>query len=106
MKKENLNNIKGKAYYQGLKARYLNAAKEASGDRVLKEYNLQFAEHYSRIISEKFPPQQQQFQQLNSSLESQNTAQSEGIIENKAKCTNRKIIKKPKTKTKESETIS
>ena len=101
-----MNNIKGKAYYQGLKTRYLNAAKEASGDRVLKEYNLQFAEHYSRIISEKFPPQQQQFQQLNSSLESQNTTQFEGVIENKTKCTNRKIIKKPRTKTKESETIS
>ena len=40
MKKENAN-IKGRAYYQSLKARYLNAAKEASssGDWILKEYN-------------------------------------------------------------------
>lgn len=105
MKKENLNNnIKGKAYYQGLKTRYLNAAKEASGDRVLKEYNLQFAEHYSRIISEKFPPQQ--FQQSNSQPESQDNSQTENIIENKTKCTNRKTIRKPRTKSAKSETVS
>lgn len=99
MKKENLN-IKGKAYYQNLKTRYLNAAKEAAGDRVLKEYNLQFAEHYSRLISEKFPPQQ------NVSPMSQDNTSSENIIENKAKCTNRKISRKPQTKIKESETVS
>ena len=64
MKKENINNIKGKAYYQSLRAKYLNLAKEASasGDRVLSEYNLQFAEHYSRVMAEKFPPQQPQQQ--------------------------------------------
>ncbi len=100
MKKENLN-IKGKAYYQNLKTRYLNAAKEAAGDRILKEYNLQFAEHYSRLISEKFPPQQQNFHTV-----PQDNTQSENIIENKAKCTNRKISRKPQTKVKESETVS
>ena len=65
MKKENINNIKGKAYYQRLRAKYLNLAKEASasGDRILSEYNLQFAEHYSRVMAEKFPPQQAQQQQ-------------------------------------------
>ena len=52
-----MNNIKGKAYYISLRAKYLNYAKEAmaSGDRVLSEYNLQYADHYNRIISEKFP---------------------------------------------------
>lgn len=99
MKKENLN-IKGKAYYQNLKTRYLNAAKEAAGDRILKEYNLQFAEHYSRLISEKFPPQQ------NVSPMPQDNTSSENIIENKAKCTNRKVARKPQAKIKESETVS
>jgi hypothetical protein len=53
MKKENVRN---KAYYQGLRLKYLNFAKEAvaSDDRVLIEYNLQFAEHYGRVIAERF----------------------------------------------------
>jgi hypothetical protein len=53
MKKEN---IRGVAYYQSLRTRYLNCAKEASasGDRVLYEYNLQFAEHYGRLIDTRF----------------------------------------------------
>jgi hypothetical protein len=55
MKKENFV-VRGKSYYLGLRNKYLNAAKEAtsSGDRVLSEYNLQYAEHYGRVISEKF----------------------------------------------------
>ncbi|MDR1475963.1 MAG: DUF4167 domain-containing protein [Holosporales bacterium] len=54
MKKEL--NLKGRAYYQNLRTKFLLAAKDASlsGDRILSEYNLQIAEHYSRIISEKF----------------------------------------------------
>lgn len=75
MKKENVNsNIKNRAYYQGLKTKYMNAAKEASssGDRVLSEYNLQYAEHYTRIVNERFsnsqqhhnPPQTQQKQEI------------------------------------------
>ncbi|MDR0942590.1 MAG: DUF4167 domain-containing protein [Holosporales bacterium] len=49
-------NEKGLAYYQNLKTKYLNYAKEASssGDFVLCEHNLQFAEHYGRVISSKF----------------------------------------------------
>jgi hypothetical protein len=52
MKKEN---AKGVTYYQSMRTRYLNYAKEASasGDRVLYEYNLQFAEHYGRLIDSK-----------------------------------------------------
>jgi hypothetical protein len=52
MKKEN---VRGVAHYQSLRTRYLNYAKEAStsGDRVLYEYNLQFAEHYGRLIGAK-----------------------------------------------------
>ncbi|MDR2458790.1 MAG: DUF4167 domain-containing protein [Holosporales bacterium] len=52
MKKET---PKGVAYYQNLRTKYLNHAKEASasGDRVLYEYNLQFAEHYGRLIDAK-----------------------------------------------------
>lgn len=69
MKKENVNsNVKNRAYYQGLKTKYMNAAKEASssGDRVLSEYNLQYAEHYTRTVNERFSnSQQQQFQQNN-----------------------------------------
>ena len=72
MKEKNINNnAKGRAYYQSLRTKYLNLAKEAatSGDRVLSEYNLQYAEHYGRILSEKFsqpaPLQQnQQSQQM------------------------------------------
>ncbi|MDR0695770.1 MAG: DUF4167 domain-containing protein [Holosporales bacterium] len=56
MKKDN---GKGLAYYQNLKLKYLNNAKEAAslGDRVLSEYNLQFAEHYGRVISCKLNQQ-------------------------------------------------
>jgi hypothetical protein len=62
-------NGKGLAYYQNLRAKYLNLAKEAasSGDRVLSEYNLQFAEHYGRVMNSKFrqrapnDPKQPQF---------------------------------------------
>ena len=55
MKKDN-NILKNKAHYQNLRDKYLGSAKEAasSGDRVLAEYNLQHAEHYKRIIAEKF----------------------------------------------------
>lgn len=109
MKKECLN-IKGKAYYQSMKMRYLNAAKEASGDRVLKEYNLQFAEHYSRIISEKFSPQApQQHSQPQSQISqstTQDNAQPEEVIENKTKCTNRKVSRRTSTKKNEDETVS
>jgi hypothetical protein len=49
-------NQKGRAYYQNLRTKFLASAKEAasSGDRVLSEYNLQIAEHYARVISERF----------------------------------------------------
>lgn len=57
MIRKEITNLKGKAYYVAQRAKYLNYAKEASatGDRVLSEYNLQYAEHFSRIITEKFP---------------------------------------------------
>ncbi|MDR1234118.1 MAG: DUF4167 domain-containing protein [Holosporales bacterium] len=47
---------KSRVYYQNIKAKYVAAAHDASsaGDRISYEYNLQIAEHYSRIISEKF----------------------------------------------------
>jgi hypothetical protein len=60
-------NIKGRAYYQNLRTKFLASAKEAasSGDRILSEYNLQIAEHYARIISERFGNQREprQFQE-------------------------------------------
>lgn len=66
MVRKELANIKGRAYYVAQRAKYLNYAKEAAatGDRVLNEYNLQYAEHFSRIISEKFPQQSTPHQQL------------------------------------------
>jgi hypothetical protein len=57
MRKENNNtNGKNRSYYLNLKARYLNAAKEAqsSGESYLSEHNLQYAEHYTRVIAERF----------------------------------------------------
>jgi hypothetical protein len=52
---------KGKVYYQNLKAKYLLAAREAAmaGDRVSSEYNFQMAEHYSRVIAERFSCRQE-----------------------------------------------
>jgi hypothetical protein len=49
-----------RGYYQGLYERYTKAAKEnrLAGDVVLAEYNLQYAEHYMRLINEKFSVQQ------------------------------------------------
>ena len=57
MVKKEITSVKGRAYYVAQRAKYLNYAKEASatGDRVLSEYNLQYAEHFARIIEEKFP---------------------------------------------------
>lgn len=57
MVRKELTNVKGKAYYVAQRAKYLNYAKEAlaAGDRILNEYNMQYAEHFSRIIAEKFP---------------------------------------------------
>jgi hypothetical protein len=60
-------NIKGRSYYQNLRTKFLASAKEAasSGDRILSEYNLQIAEHYARVISERFGSQREsrQFQE-------------------------------------------
>lgn len=55
--KNNNNNNKGRGYYQGLYDRYIKAAGDASssGDKILCEYNLQCAEHYMRVMNEKFP---------------------------------------------------
>jgi hypothetical protein len=49
-------NVKGRVYYQNLRAKFLASAKDAalSGDRILSEYNLQIAEHYARVIAERF----------------------------------------------------
>ncbi|MDR3223998.1 MAG: DUF4167 domain-containing protein [Holosporales bacterium] len=57
MKKENGN---GLAHYQSLKAKHLGNAKDAmaTGDIVLYEYNMQFAEHYGRVISSRLAQQQ------------------------------------------------
>jgi hypothetical protein len=57
MKKENkLQNDKTKEHYRNIRDKYLNAAKEcnALGDKVMAEYNAQFAEHYTRVIKLKF----------------------------------------------------
>ncbi len=57
MVRKEITGVKGKAYYVAQRAKYLNYAKEAAatGDRILSEYNLQYAEYFSRIIAEKFP---------------------------------------------------
>ncbi|MDR1333559.1 MAG: DUF4167 domain-containing protein [Holosporales bacterium] len=60
MKKANTN---GAAYYQSMRTKYMNYAREASaaGDRVLCEHNLQCAEHYCRLINAKnYKPQNSQ----------------------------------------------
>ena len=56
MKKDNNVCLKNKLHYQNLRDKYVTAAKDAasSGDRVLSEYNLQCAEHYKRMLSEKY----------------------------------------------------
>ena len=56
--KDAMTNVRGKSYYVNQRAKFLHHAKEAmtSGDRVLYEYNLQCADHYNRIILEKFTP--------------------------------------------------
>ena len=62
MIKKDIQGVKGKAYYANQQAKYLNHAKEASaiGDRCLYEYNMQYAEHFARVIAEKFPTPPQQ----------------------------------------------
>lgn len=117
MKKENVT-IKGRAYYQGLKSKYLNLAKEssASGDRVLSEYNLQFAEHYGRIISERFShsPQPQRESQSKQPDKHPNPSEQKTqdtdtikdvVLENKTRCIRKKPAKKEQIQEKV-ETIS
>ena len=99
MKKENL--VKNKAYYQNLKARYLNAAKEANGDRVMKEYNLQFVEHYTRLIADKFPPQQQPQPKPQGAQADQSSEQTDpdsagdASAENRGPCVKRRGNRRP-----------
>ncbi|MDR1488445.1 MAG: DUF4167 domain-containing protein [Holosporales bacterium] len=51
------NNKNTRGYYQSIYDKYINNAKEhsSSGDMVMYEYNLQYAEHYMRFMEEKFP---------------------------------------------------
>jgi hypothetical protein len=87
MKKDN---SKGIAYYQNLRLKYLNNAKEASslGDRVLAEYNLQYAEHYGRVITSKTAqiqqPQQKQVQEETDCTNASNSEQESAIIDSAA----------------------
>ena len=55
--RRDINSVKGRGYYMNQRTKYLSHAKEAmaSGDRVSYEYNLQYAEHFNRVMSEKFP---------------------------------------------------
>ncbi len=119
MKEKNINNNgKNRAYYQALRARYLNLAKEAStsGDRILKEYNLQFAEHYGRILSEKFPQTAQTPQQISSSQKqniseqsstdnqtstTENAKQSQEPAQETQKAPKKRVMKKASQKQKE-----
>ena len=57
--KDAMTPVRGKSYYVNQRAKFLHHAKEAmtSGDKVLYEYNLQCADHYNRIILERFTPQ-------------------------------------------------
>jgi hypothetical protein len=61
----NRNQNETRGYYQNLYEKYTKAAKgnRLAGDVVMAEYNLQYAEHYMRLINEKFSvqPQQQQY---------------------------------------------
>lgn len=113
MRKENINNVKGKAYYQSLRSKYLNFAKEAaaSGDRVLSEYNLQYAEHYGRIISERFSPQIQpkQDQKIEKVEEKQvesSDAQNEPAIARERPVVRKKKLIKNQESPKVKETVS
>lgn len=102
MRKES-NVVKGRAYYQGLRSKYLNFAKEASasGDRVASEYNLQFAEHYTRIIAERFPQQpQSNNSQPSAKVDSESSIQNDLEVESpapKAQFAKKKTTKKEKT---------
>lgn len=64
MKKNNRpqNNGKNRGYYQNIYDKYVNSAKECSvsGDKVMAEYNMQYAEHYLRLINERFPIEKKQ----------------------------------------------
>ncbi len=64
MKKNNrqYNPGKNRGYYQNICDKYMNAAKEynVSGDKVMAEYNMQHAEHYLRLINERFQIEKKQ----------------------------------------------
>lgn len=55
-KKDSKSNQKGRSYFQSMYDRYVSAAKEAnaSSDKVAFEHNMQYAEHFIRIINERF----------------------------------------------------
>jgi hypothetical protein len=74
-KKDNKNQ-KGRGYFQSMYDRYVAAAKDAnsSGDKVLYEYNMQYAEHYIRIINEKFQDSSVGINFMNSCREDSNSA--------------------------------
>lgn len=59
MKRDNRqqNNGKNRGYYQNIYDKYMNSARDCnvSGDKVMAEYNMQYAEHYLRLINERFP---------------------------------------------------
>ncbi len=73
------NNNKTRGYYQSIYDKYISAAKEcnSSGDKVMAEYNLQFAEHYMRFMNEKFPLENKKNTsgENNSAVQSDKTAQ-------------------------------
>ncbi|MDR2074689.1 MAG: DUF4167 domain-containing protein [Holosporales bacterium] len=74
----NLNETRG--YYQNMYEKYMKAAKDSrlAGDIVNAEYNLQYAEHYMRLINEKFLAQQTQVPKEESVAET-STLKSEEI---------------------------
>ncbi|MDR0552971.1 MAG: DUF4167 domain-containing protein [Holosporales bacterium] len=80
-KKDNKQGGKGRGHYQSLYDRHVSLAKEylSSGDHVMYEYNMQHAEHYMRIMNERFPntPQnQQQTKSFSNAPQNQQQAQS------------------------------
>ncbi|MDR1391360.1 MAG: DUF4167 domain-containing protein [Holosporales bacterium] len=111
MKKENVDGVN---HFQGLRAKYLNLAKEASstGDRILYEYNLQFVEHYTRLISEKISQQSSQSSQLRNNGNDNFASSSNSLKDNfqrKKRYLRKKTIKEENQKNlqnDENETVS
>lgn len=88
MKKENYarQQPKNRMYYQNLHEKFLTNARDcmASGDSIQAEYCLQRAEHFLRVMKEKFPappPQIMQAQRHKSPVMHENTSEDAAVTQ-------------------------